>query len=205
MKSFDQIFLANRSWAQAMRQNNQNYFKNLALSQDPKYLWIGCSDSRVPETEITGSEPGEFFVHRNIANLVHDDDPSLLSVLKYAVDYLKVKHIVVCGHRSCGGVKAAFDGLDDEHLGEWIADVKSSYMSNKNELMNIDSDTDKVNRLAELSVIKQVERLCSMDIIKNAWNRGQRLFIHGWMFDLSSGELNSLKEVNPDNLPGVSG
>lgn len=201
MKSFDQIFLANRSWAQAKLQNDKEYFTRLSKGQSPKYLWIGCSDSRVPETEITGSGPGELFVHRNIANLVHSNDESLLSVLKYAVDYLKVKHIVVCGHCNCGGVKAAFDGLEDEHLGEWIGDIKSTYMSNKSSLSGIDSDMAKVNRLAEISVVKQVDKLAEFDIVKNAWKRKQRLFIHGWMFNISSGELNTLKEINPDELP----
>ncbi|WP_075590019.1 carbonic anhydrase [Labilibacter marinus] len=198
MDLLDQVFLSNRSWAQGMVKNNKDYFKNLSLTQVPKYLWIGCSDSRVPETEITGSKAGEIFVHRNIANLVHDDDPSLLSVLKYAVDYLKVEHIVVCGHLNCGGVKAAFDGLEDEHLGDWIADIKSSYMSNKDDLSEIVSNTDKINRLAELSVVKQVEKLSSMKVVKDAWGRGQHLHIHGWMFDISTGELNSLKELSPE-------
>lgn len=201
MKSFDQIFLANRSWAQAKIQNDKQYFSRLSKGQSPNYLWIGCSDSRVPETEITGSGPGELFVHRNIANLVHSDDENLLSVLKYAVDYLKVKHIVVCGHRNCGGVKAAFDGLEDQHLSNWIGDIKSTYMANKNDLSEIDSDKDKVDRLAELNVIKQVEKLAQFEIIQNAWKRNQRLYIHGWMFNMSNGELNALKEINPDELP----
>lgn len=201
MKSFDQILLTNRSWAQAKKQNDPDYFKKLSLGQAPKYLWIGCSDSRVPATEITGAEPGEIFVHRNIANLTKADDPSFTSVLKYAVDYLKVKHIVVCGHHACGGVKAAMDGLEDELLSPWISGIRETYLENKNDIDKHREDKHRVNNLAELNVLKQVDHLYDHPIVRQAWSRGQRLFIHGWIFDMETGELDSLKEVSPDELP----
>ncbi len=199
MKSFDQIFLANRSWIQTIKNVDEDYFKKLSLGQSPKYFWIGCADSRMAETVITRSQLGELFVHRNIANLVHAEDEGLMAGLRYAVDYLKVKHIVVAGHYSCGGVKAAYDELDDKYLKGWVSDIKATLDTNREEIANIDSETEKLNRLSELSVLKQVEKLASFDIIKDAWARGQRLFIHGWIFDVATGELNSLKEITPDD------
>lgn len=201
MKSFDQIFKANRSWVRKKEMLDKDYFKKLAMGQQPKYLWIGCSDSRVPETEITGTEPGEIFVHRNIANLVNSNDPNVMSVLKYAVDYLKVKHIVVCGHYECGGVKAAIDNLHDEYLGDWIVDIKKTYKNHKKELKLYGDERTLAYRLSELSVVKQVEKLCDTAIVQNAWERGYCLFIHGWIFDITTGKLKTLMEINPDNLP----
>jgi len=200
MKSYDQIFLANRAWAQTIKNVDEDYFKNLSLGQTPKYFWIGCADSRMSETVITRSQLGEFFVHRNVANLVHAEDKNLMSALRYSVDYLKVKHIVVAGHYSCGGVKAAFDGLQDPYLTDWISDIKNTLDDNQTEIDALKDETEKLNRLSELSIIKQVEKLASMDIIKDAWANGQRLFIHGWIFDISTGELNSLKEIHPDDM-----
>ncbi len=198
MKSFNQILLANRSWAQNKVELSPEYFKNLSVGQTPKYLWIGCSDSRVPETEITGTEPGELFVHRNIANQVHNNDPNLMSVVKYAVDYLKVKHIVITGHYKCGGVKAAYDDLSEEYITSWISDIRQTYLREKEQLDNIGDEAERLDRLSELSVMHQVEKLSTNAIIQNAWKRGQRLFIHGWIFDMTTGELKVLKEINPD-------
>ncbi|TRX63975.1 carbonic anhydrase [Carboxylicivirga sp. M1479] len=200
MKSYDQIFLANRSWVQTINNVDKDYFKNLSLAQTPKYFWIGCADSRMAETVITRSQLGEFFVHRNVANLVNADDESLMAGLRYAVDYLKVKHIVVVGHYSCGGVKAAFDGLDDPYLSKWVGDIKNTLADNKQEIEAISHEDEKLNRLSELSIVKQVEKLASMDIVKDAWSRGQRLFVHGWIFNIATGELNSLKEIHPDDM-----
>lgn len=200
MKSFDQIALYNKNWATEKLKLDPDYFKNLSMGQAPKYLWIGCSDSRIPETEITDSAPGEFFVHRNIANLVRDNDPSMMSVLKYAIDHLKVKHIVVCGHYNCGGVRAAYDNMNDDYIGGWIADIKRTHKEAKGDLDTIENETDRVNKLVELSVLKQVEKLSENAIVQSAWNRKQRLFIHGWIFDIFTGELKMLKEINPDTL-----
>ncbi|MFC2124512.1 carbonic anhydrase [Bacteroidota bacterium] len=205
MKSFDQMLLTNRSWVLEMKNIDPDYFAKLSVGQSPKYLWIGCSDSRIPIEIITGSEPGEIFVHRNIANLVRDTDPNLMSVVKYAVDYLKVKHIVICGHYNCGGVKAAYDDLNVDYIGEWISDIKNSLKDNIDEIEQIQNETDRVNRLAELSVLKQVDKLRENSIIQNAWDRKQRLFIHGWIFDIFSGELKVLKEINPDELKQFGG
>ncbi|MCY1723350.1 carbonic anhydrase [Prolixibacteraceae bacterium Z1-6] len=199
MKSFDQIILANKHWAQEKKNIDPDYFKNLSLGQAPKYLWIGCSDSRIPEHEITNSEPGELFVHRNIANLVIDNDTNLMSVLKYAIDYLKVKHIVVCGHYYCGGVKAAYDDMNEEYIGSWISDVKHTHKASIDELNKLDNEEEKLHRLAELNVLHQINKLDTNAIIKHAREHGQRIFLHGWIFDIASGELKVLKEINPDD------
>ncbi len=201
MKSFDQILLFNRSWAEAKKQNDKDYFKKLSLGQSPKYLWIGCSDSRVPAEEITGSGPGDIFVHRNVANLAKADDLSFQSVLKYAVDYLKVKHIVVCGHYGCGGVKAALDGLEDEHITPWVSEVRKTYLENKEDIDKHKEEKHRADNLSELNVFKQVDDISKTKIVRDAWKRGQRLFIHGWIFDMATGEINPLKEINPDKLP----
>lgn len=154
MKSYDQIFLSNRAWAQSLKEADKDYFQKMALGQTPKYFWIGCADSRVSEAVITKSQLGELFVHRNVANLVHDSDTNLLASLRYAIDYLKVKHIVVAGHYNCGGVKAAYDGLDDPYITGWVSDIKQTLTSNETELGAIEGEMDRVNRLAELSIIK---------------------------------------------------
>ncbi len=200
MKSYDQLFLANRAWVQGLNSVDGDYFKKLSLSQAPKYFWIGCADSRVSESVITQTQLGELFIHRNVANLVNPGDNNLMAALKYAVDYLKVKHIVVAGHYSCGGVKAAFDGLQELYLTDWVSDIKATLEENRNEIDKLDDETKKLDRLSELSVIKQVDRLAEIGIIKDAWARGQRLFVHGWIFDISTGELNSLKEIHPDDM-----
>lgn len=201
MKLAEQILLSNKTWANKKLKADKAYFKNLSLGQSPKFLWFGCSDSRVPETEITGSEPGDFFVHRNIANQVNSADKSVMSVLKYAVDYLKIENIIVCGHTNCGGVKAAIDDLQDEHLTNWIADIKDTLDKNVEHINKIDDSNEQLRTLVELNVMKQVENLCGFDIVKNAWTRGQKLTIQGWIFDLSTGELSTLKEISSDNLP----
>lgn len=200
MKSYDQIFLANRAWAQTIKNVDEDYFKNLSLGQAPKYFWIGCSDSRMATTVITRSQLGQFFVHRNVANLVHEEDASLMAALSFAVNTLGVKHIVVAGHTNCGGVKAALEGTDDKYLDKWIGEIRETLNDNIEEIDGIEGDENKANRLAELSVMKQVGRLASMEIIKDAWGRGQRLFVHGWLFDIATGELNSIKEIHPDDM-----
>jgi len=201
MKSYEQIFLANREWSQSKLIKDPNYFKRLSLNQSPQYLWIGCSDSRVPANEVTGTGAGELFVHRNIANQVFSTDKNFMSVLKYAVDYLKVKHIVICGHYGCGGVKAAMSDLQDEHITPWINGIKKTAECNKDTLNQIKDETTKINSMIEINVIEQVDRLYNNPIIRAAWARGHHLHIHGWIFDLETGELSTLKEVNPNELP----
>jgi carbonic anhydrase len=202
MKSYDQLFLANRAWVQTIKSVDKDYFKNLSLGQSPRYFWVGCADSRMSPTVITRSTLGEFFVHRNVANLVNEKDENFMASLRYAVDYLKVKHIVVAGHYSCGGVKAAYDNLQDPYLTNWVGDIRHTLETNRSEIDQITDENDKLNRLTELSIIKQVDKLAAMDIIKEAWSKGQRLFIHGWVFNISTGELNSIKEINPDEIIG---
>ncbi|MFV0366407.1 MAG: carbonic anhydrase [Mangrovibacterium sp.] len=201
METYKQILLYNRSWAQAKRNTDSEYFKRLSISQNPLYLWIGCSDSRVPAEEITGANPGDFFVHRNIANIANANDPNFLSVLKYAVDFLKVKHVVVCGHHGCGGCTAAINDLQDEHLTPWIKEIRDTYLENIEDINKHKEECHRVDNLAELNVFKQVDGLSKNPIIRDAWKRGQEVFIHGWIFNLRTGEIDSLKEIAPNKIP----
>ncbi len=202
METYKQILLYNRSWAQAKKNTDKEYFTRLSISQNPQYLWVGCSDSRVPAEEITGANPGDFFVHRNIANIARADDPNFSSVLKYAIDYLKVKHVVVCGHHGCGGCNAAMVDLQDEYLTPWIKDIRNMYLENKADIDKHEELSDRTNNLAELNVFKQVDALIQNPIVRAAWKRGQEVFLHGWIFNLSTGEIDSLKEVDPSKIPG---
>lgn len=164
----------------------------MAEAQDPLYLWIGCSDSRVPANEIVGLEPGELFVHRNVANLFPHTDFNCLSVLEYAVDMLKIQHVIVCGHYGCGGVKAA---MEDHHLGlvdNWLRNIRDVYARFKDELEAIGDKKQRYDRLAELNVMQQVLNICHTTIAQGAWSRGQPLWVHGWMYDLSTGTLKDL-------------
>ncbi len=201
MNSYEQILLFNRGWAKSKTEVDKDFLKRLSQGQNPEYLWIGCSDSRVPAEEITGVNPGDFFVYRNVANLAKADDPSFISVLKYAVDFLKVKHIVVCGHYGCGGVKAAIDNLQDEHITPWVAEIRQTYLENKENIDKHIKDEHKANNLSELNVFKQVNDVISNPIVKNAWKRGQDLSVHGWIFSIETGEIDSLKEVLFRELP----
>ncbi len=183
----------NRAWAQSITQRDPNFFGTLSHQQTPQYLWIGCSDSRVPANEIIGLLPGEVFVHRNIANVVVHTDLNCLSVLQYAVDVLKVKHVMVVGHYGCGGVRAALRcdrvGLADNWL-RHVQDVKSRHDSC---LHGLHGEETQVNRLCELNVIEQVSNVCQTTIVRDAWERGQSLLVHGWIYDLKDGLLRDLK------------
>lgn len=196
MKSFDQILLVNKTWAIQKKQVDKAYFQNLSLGQKPKYLWIGCSDSRVPESEITGTEPGELFVHRNIANQIRSTDPNFMSVLKYAVDHLKVEHIIVCGHYKCGGVMAGLNGITEDYLGDWLGNMKLLAKNHEEELTNIKDESNRANRLSELSVGDQVNRLSEISIIQQALKNNRKISLHGWVFDIHTGELKVIKEIN---------
>lgn len=197
MKYLPQLFANNRKWAEQMTAQDPEFFRRLAAIQSPEYLWIGCSDSRVPANQITGLNPGEIFVHRNIANIVVADDTNCLAVIQFAVDVLKVKHIIVCGHYGCGGVRSA---LLDERLGiveQWLVHIKkvqSHHLGILNELPTVER---RWNRLCELNVIEQVVNICDTAIIQDAWSRGQELDIHGWIYDLRDGLLRDL-EVSLD-------
>lgn len=183
----------NKRWAQEKAEEDPNYFTRLSDLQSPEYLWIGCSDSRVPANVITGLEPGEVFVHRNVANLVHRGDVNLLSVLEFAVETLKVKHIIVCGHYGCGGVNAAIDGHRHGIIDHWLQPIRDIADSFHEELENFDDRQARINRLCELSIFAQVEGLSRTPIIQSAWKRGKKLQIHGWIYGLSDGLLRDLK------------
>jgi carbonic anhydrase len=198
MDKIKKLLLENKAWAQSKIDANANFFKDMAHDQTPTYLWIGCSDSRVPEAEITNSNPGEIFVHRNIANLVIHTDLNFLSVLSYAVNNLKVPHVIVCGHYNCGGVRAA---LSDAHLGilnNWVRNIKDTYFTHKVEVDQMKSEKDRVNKLVELSVIEQVRNLTHTSIIQQAWHERQVPHIHGWVYDLGTGTIKELITISPN-------
>ncbi len=192
MKQLSHLFEQNSSWAQELITRDPNYFKKLAREQKPKYLWIGCSDSRVPANEVLGLECGELFVHRNVANLFPHTDFNCLSVLQYAVDFLGIEHIIVCGHYGCGGIAAAMTQNQLGLLDNWLRHVKDVYAQSKDELNSITSTKGRLDRLAELNVIQQVANVCHTSIVQNAWARKQHLCVHGWMYDISTGKLKDI-------------
>lgn len=197
MKSIEKLLLENKAWAIETVMDDPGYFERLSKGQTPEFLWIGCSDSRVPANQITNTEPGEIFVHRNIANLVVKDDLNLLSVLEYAVMHLKVKHVIVTGHYGCGGVKAALSNDSFGLLDNWLVNIKSTYQENK---ALVDSFTDldaKANLLSELSVKQQVINLSKTGTIQRAWAKETRPHIHGWVYDLKDGLLKKVYDIAP--------
>jgi len=195
---YKKILDNNKEWVESNLALDPNYFKDLSKGQNPPLLWIGCSDSRVPANEITGTKSGEVFVHRNIANLVVHTDINMLSVLDYAVNALKVKHVLVCGHYGCGGVKAAMGNESIGIIDNWIRNIKDVYRVNKDELNSIGNEEEKFNRLVELNVKEQVFNLAKTSIVQNAWNNGQELHLHGWVYGLNSGYVTDLN-VNFSN------
>ena len=186
------LFDHNVRWAAAKRAKDALYFDRLSALQRPEYLWIGCSDSRVPANVITGLQPGEVFVHRNVANLVHRADLNLLSVLEFAVETLEVKHIIVCGHYGCGGVRAAMDGHRHGIIDHWLQPIRDVAEANLSELQAIADGEGRLNRLCELTVAAQVESLSHTPIMQSAWKRGRDLAIHGWIYGLRDGLLRDL-------------
>jgi len=199
MKSYERLILENHSWAEQKKEFDPQYFINLAKDQRPEFLWIGCSDSRVPANEITNTEPGDMFVHRNIANLVVHTDLNLLSVLQYAVEVLEVKHIIVCGHYGCGGVKAS---MGQQHLGlinKWLRHIKDVYRTHRQELDHIEDEKERVDRLCELNVIEQVHHLAETSIIQKSWRKDQRPMLHGWIFGLDNGIIKQLTLIEPNS------
>jgi carbonic anhydrase len=197
MDSTKRLLLANKAWAQSKLSLDPKYFENMAKDQKPDYLWIGCSDSRVPPSEITGTDPGEIFVHRNIANLVVHTDMNLLGVIQYAVEALKVKHIIVCGHYNCGGVKAAMSKQSFGMLNHWIRNIKEIVHHHSLEFQSPMNEVDKVNRLVELNVLAQVRNLKNNHIIQRAWKELKTPAIHGWVYDLGTGLLKELTTEMP--------
>lgn len=196
MKSYQKLLLENKAWAAEKVAADGEYFNRLATVQHPEFLWIGCSDSRVPANEITGTQPGEIFVHRNIANMVIHTDINLLSVLDYAVNYLKVKHVIVCGHYGCGGVKASMTNTDHKAiLNIWLRAIKDVYRHNREELDAIEDLEQRSDRLAELNVMEQVVRVAQTTIIQNAWRERNSPDLHGWMYGLKDGLINPVTEL----------
>lgn len=195
---YKKILDNNKEWVESNLAKDPNYFKDLSTGQNPPLLWIGCSDSRVPANEITGTRAGEVFVHRNIANLVIHTDMNMLSVLDYAVNALKVKHVLVCGHYGCGGVKAAMGNESIGVIDNWIRNIKDVYRVHNEELSAIEDEDKKFNRMVELNVIEQVYNLAKTSIVQNAWNNGQELYLHGWVYGLNSGYVTDLN-VNFSN------
>jgi carbonic anhydrase len=197
MQPYEKLLLENKAWAKEMVEEDPDYFNRLAHLQTPEFLWIGCSDSRVPADKITGTQPGEIFVHRNIANMVVHTDVNLLSVLDYAVNHLKVKHVIVCGHYGCGGVKAATTKHNFNHvLNMWLRNIKDVYRLYTDELDAISNEEQRVDRLVELNVIEQVKHLAKTSIIQKAWKYDQRPNLHGWVYGLRDGIINPVFEMN---------
>jgi carbonic anhydrase len=196
MKDVKRLLLENQAWVQEKTMVNPEYFKDMAKGQTPTFLWIGCSDSRVPPNEITGCHPGEMFVARNIANLVIHTDISLMSVLEYAVVHLKVKHVIICGHYGCGGVAASLAPQSLGPIDKWLRNIRDVATANWTELSKLPAGMDRTNRLVELSTIEQAKNLTHTAIIQKAWNDGQELYIHGWVFDMASGKLKELIAID---------
>lgn len=192
MRILPTLFKNNRIWAKQMVASDPDFFNKLSKVQTPEYLWIGCSDSRVPANQIIGLMPGEVFVHRNIANLVVHSDLNCLSVIQYAVDVLKVKHIIVCGHYGCGGVKAALDNGDNGLIDNWLRNIKDVYRLRQEEIDACATDEEKHIRLCELNVVEQVANVCHTSIVQNAWKAGQPVTVHGWIYGIGNGVLKDL-------------
>lgn len=187
--------LENKAWAKEKVMQDPAFFSRLMHLQTPEFLWIGCSDSRVPANEITGTHPGEIFVHRNIANMVVHTDLNLLSVLEYAVNQLKVKHIIVCGHYGCGGVRAAMGNHSLGIINKWLRNIKDVYRFHRNELDSITDEDQRANRLTELNVQEQIMNLAKTSIIQSAWKHEQRPHLHGWVYALSDGLIKPVCEM----------
>lgn len=194
------LLAANRRWAAARVREEPDYFRRLSGLQHPEYLWIGCSDSRVPANVITGLEPGEVFVHRNVANLVHRGDLNLLSVVEYAVDTLRVRHVIVCGHYGCGGLRAAMDGSRHGIIDHWLQPIRDVADVAASELSALPTEDKRLNRLCEMSIQAQVASLARTPIIQSAWRRGKALQIHGWVYSLDDGLLRDL-DSSTEGLP----
>jgi carbonic anhydrase len=197
MLSYEKLLAENKAWAEKMLHEDAEYFARLSQLQTPEFLWIGCSDSRVPANEITGTQPGEIFVHRNIANMVVHTDVNLLSVLEFAVVHLKVKHVIVCGHYGCGGIKAAMTNHDYKQvLNMWLRNIKDVYRLHRKQLEAIADEEKRADRLTELNVQEQVMHLAKTSIIQRAWKHEQRPQLHGWVYGLKDGIIKPVFEMN---------
>lgn len=194
MSNLESLFANNVKWADDIKRKDPEYFSTLAQQQNPEYLWIGCSDSRVPANQLLNLAPGEIFVHRNVANLVVHTDLNCLTVLNYAVEFLKVKHVIVTGHYGCGGVKAAMENNKLGLIDYWLRNIRDVYYANQTELDAIADETLRLRRLCELNVFQQMDNVARCNIVQNAWARGQELSIHGWAYDIHDGILHKLRD-----------
>ncbi len=192
MQVLKHLFDTNREWATKIKESNPDFFLKLSNQQTPEYLWIGCSDSRVPENQLIGKMPGEIFVHRNIANVVVHSDLNCLSVMQFAVEVLKVKHIIVCGHYGCGGIKAAMDNQEHGLIDNWLGHIKDVYRYHQTRIDSFEGNEDKFKLMCELNVIEQVANVCHTTIVQNAWKTGRELVIHGWIYSIETGLLKDL-------------
>ncbi|HYK44767.1 MAG TPA: carbonic anhydrase [Parafilimonas sp.] len=198
MTAYEKLLRENKAWAQSQRTQDPGYFDRLAQLQAPEFLWIGCSDSRVPADKITGTQPGEIFVHRNIANMVVHTDVNLLAVLDFAVNHLKVNHVIVCGHYGCGGIKAAMTNHDYNHvLNMWLRNIKDVYRSNEEQLDAIEDEEMRTDRLVELNVKEQVMHLAETAIVQRTWKHENRPTLHGWVYGLKDGIINPIFKMQP--------
>jgi carbonic anhydrase len=196
MKEYKKLLLSNKAWASERLELDAHYFDDLSKDQNPSFLWIGCADSRVPAEEITHADPGEIFVHRNVANMVVHTDMNLLSVLQYAVEVLKIKHIIVCGHYNCGGVKAAMTNKDFGLINKWLRNIKEVYAKHYHELQAIENEQSRFNALVELNVKEQIQNLAKTSIVQKAWKNNQLPHLHGWVFDIHQGEIKEVVNIS---------
>jgi carbonic anhydrase len=192
VNKLDALFASNREWAHSVKTSDPLFFEKLAAQQNPEYLWIGCSDSRVPANQIVGLMPGEIFVHRNVANMVVHTDFNCLTVLQYAVDVLKVKHVMVVGHYGCGGIIAAYENADNGLIDNWLRNIKDVQHKYRKRIDALEDKEIRLNLLCELNVMTQVSHVCHTTIAQNAWQRGQPLSVHGWVYSLKDGLLKDL-------------
>ena len=205
MSNLDNLLDNNAQWAARVQEQRPGFFENLVRQQTPEYLWIGCSDSRVPANQIVGLDPGDIFVHRNVANLVVHTDFNCLSVLQYAVEILKVKHIIICGHYGCGGVAAALQNMEHGLIDNWLRNIKDLYEQHEMLFRDIKSDEERVNALCRLNVIGQVSNVSHTTIVQNAWKRGQDLSVHGWIYSIKDGLIKDLDSTltGSEQVPAI--
>ena len=203
MRVLKHLFEQNKNWAEKVKESDPDFFVKLSRQQNPEFLWIGCSDSRVPANQVVDMLPGQVFVHRNIANIVVHTDLNCLSVIQYAVDVLKVKHIIVCGHYDCGGIRAAMDNQEHGLIDNWLRNIKDTYHKHQSQIDKLDNQRDRVNLLCELNVIEQVANICHTTIVQKAWKEGRQLAVHGWIYSIEDGILKDL-DVCITNLEEIS-
>lgn len=201
MRELEHLFKNNRDWANRLRSFDPEFFHELAEQQSPDFLWIGCSDSRVPANDIVGLMPGELFVHRNVANLMVHGDINSKTVLQFAVDILKVRHIIVCGHYGCGGIQTALQQEDLGDIDYWLWNIRNLYLKHEEELSGIKEEKKRINRLCEINVVEQVDHVCRSNVVRDAWRRQQDLTVHGWIYSIHDGYLHDLHVSTGNHSP----